>query len=48
MGVWIVLSGSVFCSWDNGETERLSPWDMEPVNEERKQQFSFDNQTCSI
>lgn len=22
--------------WDNGEFERMSPWDMEPVNENRK------------
>lgn len=36
MSEWIVLSGFVFCSWDNGEIERLSFWDMELVNEERK------------
>ena len=23
-------------SWDNGEYERLSPWDMEPINENCK------------
>lgn len=22
--------------WDNGEYEHMSPWDLEPVNEERK------------
>lgn len=21
--------------WDNGEFERMSPWDLEPINEER-------------
>lgn len=19
------------CSWDNGDTEKMSPWDMEPI-----------------
>ena len=23
-------------SWDNGETEKLSPWDMEPIDESRE------------
>lgn len=27
---------SSFPSWDNGETEKLSPWDMEPIDESRK------------
>lgn len=22
--------------WDNGEFEHMSPWDLEPINEERK------------
>lgn len=22
--------------WDNGEYEQMSPWDLEPVNEDRK------------
>ena len=29
------------CSWDNGETERLSPWDMEPVDQNRKNSFLY-------
>lgn len=22
--------------WDNGEYEHMSPWDLEPINEDRK------------
>lgn len=22
--------------WDNGEYERMSPWDLEPINNDRK------------
>ena len=25
-------------SWDNGECEKLSPWDMEPIDEQSKYQ----------
>ena len=24
---------SIKCSWDSGEEERLSPWDLDPVQE---------------
>ena len=26
----------VFFSWDNGEIEKMSPWDLEPVDDSRK------------
>jgi bromodomain and WD repeat domain-containing protein 1/3 len=25
--------------WDNGELERMSPWDMEPLDDNRKSEF---------
>lgn len=29
-----------FLSWDNGDTEKMSPWDMEPVPDDgRSQQY---------
>lgn len=36
---WAVEAASHFLSlrvrWDNGEVERLSPWDLEPIDPER-------------
>lgn len=27
-----------FLSWDNGDTEKMSPWDMEPVPDDGRSQ----------
>lgn len=27
----LLLNLCFFLSWDNGDTEKMSPWDMEPV-----------------
>lgn len=29
----------VFTRWDNGETEKLSPWDVEPISDDGNQDF---------
>lgn len=41
----IIMASKIYCtmmiicfyfSWDNGEMEKLSPWDMEPIDPDRK------------
>lgn len=27
--------------WDNGEYEKMSPWDLEPINEQSKYFYLF-------
>ena len=31
---------NVFNRWDNGETEKMSPWDLEPIPEEGNAEYS--------
>ena len=30
-----------FFSWDNGECERMSPWDLEPIDEDSKYELNM-------
>ena len=31
-----LLNLCLFSSWDNGEVEKMSPWDLEPISEDSK------------
>lgn len=43
-----------FFRWDNGESEKMSPWDMEPIHDEgkcvcvRERVFSETNQSADV
>lgn len=35
----MIVDFCVFTSWDNGEIEKLSPWDVEPISDDGNEIF---------